>query len=121
MRRGCTLFSLLFADDTTCLGKGKNLHGELILYVNTELQKIANWFRGNKIAVNATKTKYIMFRTRGKHINPLNCNLGFNNNETGVQNDPDLIYPIEFTMMAKLKASSYWVCFLMNTYLLMNI
>jgi hypothetical protein len=46
-------------------------------------------------AVNAAKTKYIVFRTRGKIINPLDCNLVFNNNEIGVQNDPELIYPIE--------------------------
>jgi hypothetical protein len=89
-----TLFSILFADDTTCLGKGKNLR-ELIIYVNSELQKISNWFRANKMAVNAAKTKYIVFRTRGKPINPLDCTLVFNNNEIGVQNDPDLIYPIE--------------------------
>jgi len=31
-----TLFSVLFADDTTCLAKGKNV-GELITYVNDEL------------------------------------------------------------------------------------
>ena len=36
-----TLFSVLFADDTTGLGKGKNLR-ELTLYVNGELQKISN-------------------------------------------------------------------------------
>jgi hypothetical protein len=49
-----TLFSVLFADDTAGLGKGKNL-GELTAYVNTELQKISNWFRANKMAVNAAK------------------------------------------------------------------
>ena len=36
-----TLFSVLFADDTTCLARGKIL-SELTAYVNTELQKIAN-------------------------------------------------------------------------------
>jgi hypothetical protein len=49
------------------------------------------------MAVNATKTKYIVFRTRGKPINPLDCNLAFNNIEIGVQNNPDLVYPIERT------------------------
>jgi hypothetical protein len=34
-----TLFSVLFADDTTGLGKGKNLR-ELTQYVNVELQKL---------------------------------------------------------------------------------
>jgi hypothetical protein len=38
-----TLFSLLFADDTTSLAKGKVLN-ELVEYVNAELQKIALWY-----------------------------------------------------------------------------
>jgi hypothetical protein len=60
-----SLFTVLFADDTTGLGKGKNLN-DLTAYVNLELQKISNWFRSNKMAVNAAKTKFIVFRTRGK-------------------------------------------------------
>jgi hypothetical protein len=83
-----TLFTVLFADDGTCLGKGKNL-GELTSYVNIELQKISNWFRTNRMAVNTAKTKFIVFRTRGKIINPLD------ENEIGLPNNPDLIYPIE--------------------------
>jgi hypothetical protein len=88
------LFSALFADDTTCLGKGKNL-SELTTFVNQELQKIANWFRSNKMAVNTAKTKFIVFRTRGKPINPRDCRLLFNSNEIGKPEDPALIYEIE--------------------------
>ncbi len=55
-----SLFTVLFADDTTGLGKGKNLK-DLTAYVNLELQKISNWFRANKMAVNAAKTKFIVF------------------------------------------------------------
>ncbi len=62
-----TLFSVLFADNTTGLGKGKNLK-DLTSYMNTELQKIANWFRSNKMAINTSKTKFIVFRTRGKRV-----------------------------------------------------
>jgi hypothetical protein len=51
-----SLLSVLFADDAACLGKGKNLN-ELITYVHTELNKIANWFRANRMAVNTAKTK----------------------------------------------------------------
>jgi len=36
-------FSVLFADDTTCLGKDKNLK-DLTAYVNSELKKIAIGF-----------------------------------------------------------------------------
>jgi hypothetical protein len=88
------LFSALFADDTTCCGKGKKLD-ELVLFVNQELQKIATWFRANKMAVNTSKTKYIIFRTRGKQINPRDCHLVYNGNEVGVPEDPNLIYEIE--------------------------
>ncbi len=53
----CTyLFSVLFADDTTGLAKGANLQN-VISFVNLELQKIANWFRSNKMQLNASKTK----------------------------------------------------------------
>ena len=60
-----SLFSVLFADDTTCLSKGKNLN-DLVTYVNSELYKIALWFKANKMAVNTSKTKFIIFRTHGK-------------------------------------------------------
>ena len=82
-----TLFSVLFADDTTCLSKGKNLQ-ELLRYVTDELQKIAVWFRSNKMAVNTSKTKFIVFRTHGKKINANECVLSFNNNEPGHPEDP---------------------------------
>jgi hypothetical protein len=88
-----TLFSVLFADDTTGLGKGKNLR-DLTTYMNSELQKIANWFRSNKMAINTSKTKFIVFRTRGKRIDPADCQLVFNNNEIGQIQNPDLIFPI---------------------------
>jgi hypothetical protein len=89
-----TLFSVLFADDTTCLSQGKKL-SDLLLYVAEELQKIAVWFRANKMAVNTSKTKFIIFRTQGKKINPEECVLFFNNNEPGQPVNPDLIYPID--------------------------
>ena len=76
------LLTLLFADDTACLASGKNLP-ELINYVNTELNKIAVWFRPNKMAVNAEKTKFIIFHTKNKSVDPGNSVLVFNNNEPG--------------------------------------
>lgn len=92
--RATTLFSVLFADDTACLAKGKII-SDLITYVNCELQKISNWFRANKMAVNTAKTKYIIFRSRGKPINPNDCNLVYNGNEIGTPEDPSLIFQIE--------------------------
>jgi hypothetical protein len=91
----CTnMFSVLFADDTTGLAKGANLQ-ELISYVNLELQKMANWFRSNKMQLNASKTKYIIFRTKNKYIDPQACNVVYNCTEIGLPDDPSLISPIE--------------------------
>ncbi len=54
---------------------------------------MANWFRSNKMAVNTTKTKFIVFRTRGKRI-PADCVVVFNNNEIGHNEDPSLMFPV---------------------------
>jgi hypothetical protein len=89
-----SLFSLLFADDTICLGSGKKLD-DLTAYVNSELKKVANWFRSNKMAVNTSKTKFIVFRTRGKRIDPRDCKLLFNTNEIGKTEDPNRIFEIK--------------------------
>ena len=52
-------------------------------YINTELNKMAVWFRANKMAVNAEKTKYIIFHTKNKRVDPGNSVLVFDNNEPG--------------------------------------
>jgi hypothetical protein len=64
------------------------------MYMNNELQKISNWFRSNKMAINTAKTKFIVFRTRGKRIDPEDCILIFNNNEIGKPENPSLLFPI---------------------------
>jgi hypothetical protein len=89
-----TLFSVLFADDTTSLAKGKVL-SDLVEYVNSELQKIAQWYTVNKMAVNTSKTKYIIFRTHGKLIDPNQCRIVFNSNVIGQEVNVDLIKPID--------------------------
>jgi hypothetical protein len=92
--KASSLYSVLFADNTTCLAKDKNLR-ILTEYVNTELQRIANWFRANKMAFNSAKTKFMIFRTHGKRINPEDCHVVYNMNELGHPDDPALISPIE--------------------------
>jgi hypothetical protein len=56
------LLTFMFADDTSTLKSMANLN-ELISHVNIELKKMATWFRCNKMAVNTSKTKFIIFRT----------------------------------------------------------
>jgi hypothetical protein len=86
------LFKLMFADDTAGLAKGDHLTN-LVTYVNDEIKKIARWFRANKMAVNDSKTKYIIFHTRGKNIEP-NLKVYYDDNEPN-ENKPDLIYELE--------------------------
>ena len=60
----CTkLFSLLFADDTT-FQISSNDPNELFKIANTELAKAAVWFQANKLTLNVSKTKYILFRKK---------------------------------------------------------
>ena len=47
------------------------------------------------MAVNTSKTKFIIFRTHGKKIDPDDCKILYNANELGKPVDPDLIRPIE--------------------------
>jgi hypothetical protein len=46
------------------------------------------------MVVNTAKTKFIVFRTRGKRINPEDCHLVFNSNEMGHEQIPDKTVPI---------------------------
>jgi hypothetical protein len=54
------------------------------------------WFRANKMAVNVSKTKFIIFKPKGKKIS-LNPDEGifFNNNDLNVPNDPSKIYKLD--------------------------
>ena len=89
------LLTLLFADDTAVLDSDSDLP-TLIKRVNTELQKIANWFRSNKMAVNVNKTKYIIFRPRGHKIqvNLEENGVLFNSNEIGQPDDNNKIFKL---------------------------
>lgn len=90
-----TLLSLLFADDTAALKSGHDIK-QLIKDVNTEINKLANWFRANKMAVNVSKTKYIIFKPKGTRINlGLEGGVVFDNNEIGQPWDKDKVIPLE--------------------------
>ncbi len=47
------------------------------------------------MVLNTGKTKYMIFRTRGKPINENDCQLVYNSTENGLPSDPELISPIE--------------------------
>ena len=56
---------ILFADDTTLQLSSKSLQ-DLYDLENYELSKIEDWFKANKLTLNASKTKYILFKNKKK-------------------------------------------------------
>ena len=53
---------ILFADDTTILYSHPNLENQ-INRINEELKEVSNWFKANKLSVNASKTNYVILGT----------------------------------------------------------
>jgi len=56
---------ILFADDTTLSYSHKNILSK-IDRINKELEKVANWFKANKLSVNASKTNFMIMGTQQK-------------------------------------------------------
>ena len=57
--------TILFADDTNAIYKGKT-YEEIKQFIDIDLPKISNWFKVNKLALNETKTNYLIFHKRHK-------------------------------------------------------
>ena len=54
---------------------------------------MAIWFQANKLAVNKSKTKYIIFRTKGKKLPQNMPPIVIDENDINVPHDPDnLLY-----------------------------
>jgi hypothetical protein len=60
---------ILFADDTNLLLNDTNLTN-LINKANTEIQKISEWLKVNKLSLNIKKTHFILFHFRQKDVPP---------------------------------------------------
>ena len=50
----------MFTDDTNCSYSHKNIKG-LFYTANSELEKISQWFKANKLSINIKKTKFTLF------------------------------------------------------------
>jgi hypothetical protein len=80
----------LFADDTTCLAEHQELPA-LVDFINKELEILSKWFTTNRLALNISKTKYIIFRTKGKKIDSNIPSLNINGTSLKrVHNNADL-------------------------------
>jgi len=68
--------SFLFADDTSLFMSGKSL-ADLQIKVQTELNKVKNWFEANRMQLNGKKTRYIIFnQPKTKRSDPFKIELG---------------------------------------------
>lgn len=78
------LKTILFTDDTNLLCCGDNLE-PLLDTVEKELKKLKSWFDANKLTLNLSKTKCIIF---GNHSN--------NSNKKLMINDVEIMSEIKF-------------------------
>ena len=46
---------------------------------NVELDKLADWFKANKLTLNISKTKYMIFNDKSKTVNSASNNLKIDN------------------------------------------
>ncbi len=63
------LLAILFADNTTGLDSHSDLP-TLLAQIQSELTKLLHWFTSNEMSLNVSKTKYIIFHTQGKRVDP---------------------------------------------------
>ena len=59
--------SILFADDTTILLEGNNIHS-IVTSLNYELDKLVIWLNANKLSLNVSKTHYMVFHRARRKI-----------------------------------------------------
>ena len=59
--------AFLFADDSTLQSSSRNI-SELIISGNRELEKVSLWIQSNKLTLNVSKTKYMIFHNKNMVI-----------------------------------------------------
>ena len=85
-----SLLIICFADDTTCIYSSPNIH-DLYDNMNQELWKIDIWLRANRLCLNTSKSKYMLFGPSNANRNIENETLSINNrNIERVGNDDNL-------------------------------
>ena len=57
-----------FADDTNILYSNKSVK-KISLAINSDLTRLSNWLRANKLSLNVKKTEIVIFRSINKEIN----------------------------------------------------
>jgi len=73
-------FTILFADDTTLQLSSDNLEN-LYSSANMEMKNLSDWFKANKLTLNTSKTKYILFRRKQQVVDFVNLHLKIDEKE----------------------------------------
>ena len=71
---------MIFADGTT-FQMSSNYLTDLFSVANSELDKASVWFKANKLTLNVSKTKFILFRSKNMHVEFKNLKLNIGNEE----------------------------------------
>ena len=115
---------ILFADDTSIFFSHKDIN-YLNNVLNRELRKLSDWFIVNKLSLNLTKTKFMIFKPRQKARHP-DVQLTLNNrcieqvNETvflGVILDETLSWKSHISHVANKISKSIGIIFRSSFYL----
>ena len=62
---------ILFANVTTILFSDKDISSKVDL-INTEVKEVTNWFKTNKLSINASKTNFMIMGTTHQTSKPEN-------------------------------------------------
>jgi len=60
---------IIYADDTNIIYAHKD-KARLFNILNTELQKVSDWFSNNRLAINTEKTNFVLFKERNTDNSP---------------------------------------------------
>ena len=90
---------ILFADDTNLFYHNSDIC-QLEYVMNNELEKLSNWFRANKLSLNALKTNFMIFGSKLIHRN---------------YNEPKLILDGNILERVAYLLLNFWVfCWMIN-------
>ena len=68
------IYLVPYADDMNLLVSNKSLK-KSIMVLNKELARLEEWFQANKLTVNLSKTKFILFGSRQRLTNSITTRL----------------------------------------------
>ncbi len=95
MYKSTKLNLLSFADDTTVYASGRQID-ELTEFTNNELDKLFTWLCANKLQLNISKTKFVLFGPPQRRVNygPINIiinkqtvdQIGHNSSDKSIKN-----------------------------------